>query len=36
MLRDDLEGWDVMGHGREVQGGGCVCVCVCVHISDSC
>ena len=32
MLRDDLERWDVLGRGREVQGGGDMCVCVCVFV----
>ena len=26
MLCDDLEGWDAVGGGREVQGGGDMCI----------
>ena len=32
MLGDNLEGWDEMGGGREVQEGGDICI----HMADSC
>ena len=32
MLGDNLEGWDGMGGGREVQEGGDICI----HMADSC
>ena len=31
MLCDDLDGWDGVGGGREVQEGGDICI----HIADS-
>ena len=32
MLCDDLEGWDGVGSGREVQEGGDICI----FLADSC
>ena len=32
MLGDNLEGWDGMRGGREVQEGGDICI----HMADSC